>query len=72
MTTLVVASGLYILAVLGVGIAANKRSTRSPEEYFLAGRTLGTFVLFMALFGTNQQATCPLDPLPRLSMAEVP
>lgn len=44
---------VYALAVLGVGLAATRRAARSPEEYFLAGRGLGTAVLFMALFGTN-------------------
>ena len=45
--------GAYVLVVLAVGVAATRRSARSPEEYFLAGRGLGTVVLFMALFGTN-------------------
>lgn len=39
--------------VLAIGLLAARRSARSPEEYFLAGRSLGTLVLFMALFGTN-------------------
>ena len=45
--------GAYGVAMLAIGFAAARRSGRSPEEYFLAGRTLGTLVLFMALFGTN-------------------
>ena len=45
--------GLYALTVIGLGLFARRRSSRSPEEYFLAGRGLGTLVLFMALFGTN-------------------
>jgi len=48
-----VAFGLYILVVLTVGLLASRQSSKSPDEYFLAGRTLGPFVLFMALFGTN-------------------
>lgn len=43
----------YVAVVLVVGALATRRSARSPEEYFLAGRGLGTLVLFMALFGTN-------------------
>lgn len=50
------AFGLYTVIVLVVGLAATRRSSRSPEEYFLAGRKLGPLVLFMALFGTNATA----------------
>lgn len=45
--------GAYVALVIAVGALATRRSARSPEEYFLAGRGLGTPVLFMALFGTN-------------------
>lgn len=48
-----VAVGVYVSVVLVLGLLARRRSSRSPEEYFLAGRGLGTLVLFMALFGTN-------------------
>ncbi len=44
---------LYVVAVLLVGFVAARRSSGSAGEYFLAGRSLGTVVLFMALFGTN-------------------
>ena len=44
---------VYFVVVGSIGIVASRRSLRSPEEYFLAGRGLGTAVLFMALFGTN-------------------
>ncbi|MEQ8276093.1 MAG: sodium:solute symporter family protein [Deltaproteobacteria bacterium] len=48
-----VALALYVLLVIGIGIASNRKSDASPEDYFLAGRGLGSVVLFMALFGTN-------------------
>ena len=48
--------GLYVVAVLVVGLLATRGAARSPGEYFLAGRRLGTVVLFMALFGTNATA----------------
>jgi len=48
--------GLYVAAVLVVGFVANRQSKDTPEAYFLAGRSLGTVVLFMALFGTNATA----------------
>lgn len=47
---------LYVAAVIGVGWWVGRRAEASPEEYFLAGRGLGTLVLFMALFGTNATA----------------
>ena len=47
---------LYVGLVLLVGMIATRRAGRSPEDYFLAGRRLGTLVLFMALFGTNATA----------------
>ncbi|MEM1450843.1 MAG: sodium:solute symporter family protein [Planctomycetota bacterium] len=53
MTPVVLGVGIYVAIVLAVGLAAARRSARDPAEYFLAGRGLGTFVLFMALFGTN-------------------
>ena len=43
----------YVILVVVVGALARRRSARSPEEYFLAGRSLSTVALFMALFGTN-------------------
>jgi SSS family solute:Na+ symporter len=53
MERLAVALAIYVLVVVAVGAAATRRASRSPEEYYLAGRGLGTLVLFMALFGTN-------------------
>jgi SSS family solute:Na+ symporter len=54
--TVGLALALYVALVLALGLAATRRSSRSPEEYFLAGRRLGPLVLFMALFGTNATA----------------
>ncbi len=56
LTPLLVVSAIYVIAVIAVGAAATRKSAASPEEYFLAGRGLGTLVLFMALFGTNATA----------------
>ena len=52
-TSFAVALSVYVLLLLGVGLLATRRASSSSEEYFLAGRGLGTLVLFMALFGTN-------------------
>lgn len=47
------ASAAYVAVVAILGLLARRRSSSSPEEYFLAGRGFGTAILFMALFGTN-------------------
>ena len=44
---------VYVALVLLLGLLAKRRAASSPTEYFLAGRGLGSLVLFMALFGTN-------------------
>ena len=50
----IAAAVVFYFAVVGaLGVLAGRRSSASPEEYFLAGRGLGRVVLFMALFGTN-------------------
>lgn len=54
--TIAIALVLYVALVIGIGVASNRRSEATPEDYFLAGRGLGTVVLFMALFGTNATA----------------
>jgi Na+/proline symporter len=53
LTTVALALALYAIVVLGVGALATRRASKDPAEYFLAGRGLGSVVLFMALFGTN-------------------
>lgn len=50
---LALAAAIYIGVVVVLGFLATRRASRSPTEYFLAGRALGPLVLFMALFGTN-------------------
>ena len=50
---LALAAAIYVAVVTVLGLLSRRRAARSAEEYFLAGRTLGPLVLFMALFGTN-------------------
>lgn len=50
---LAIAVAIYIAVVTVLGLLSRRRAGSSAEEYFLAGRTLGPVVLFMALFGTN-------------------
>src|SRR5688500_258730 len=43
----------YLAIVLYVGIFAFRRATAGAEDYFVANRSLGTFIFLMSLFGTN-------------------
>ena len=42
---------LYMLGCVGVGIWALRR-TKSPRDFFMAGRQLGIFVTSIAIFST--------------------
>lgn len=44
---------LYMVVVLGVGAAASRVLGATGEDYFLATRSIGPFVLLMSLFGTH-------------------
>ncbi|MGB0621975.1 MAG: sodium:solute symporter family protein [Myxococcota bacterium] len=49
----VVALGIYLLALIGVAeIARRAKEDHSPADHFLAGRSLGAFVLFLTLYAT--------------------
>lgn len=39
---------VYMLAVIGIGLAFAKKANESPEAYFLGGRTLGPWVTAMS------------------------
>jgi solute:Na+ symporter, SSS family len=53
---------IYLAAVVYIGVFAFRRSKGShkAEDYFLANRSLGTFVFLMSLFGTNMTAVAIL------------
>ncbi|MBN2080772.1 sodium:solute symporter family protein [bacterium] len=46
----------YFLIVLAIGFAARRVKATSASEFFLAGRTLGTFILICTLAATNFSA----------------
>jgi SSS family solute:Na+ symporter len=46
----------YLALVLYIGVFAFRRGTDSGEDYFLASRSLGSFVFLFSLFGTNMTA----------------
>jgi len=53
---------VYLAVVVYIGVFAFKKSRGShgAEDYFLAGRSLGTFVFLLSLFGTNMTAVAIL------------
>ncbi len=56
MTTVLAIVLLYLALVLAVGLLAHRLFTGTGEDFFLASRTIGPFVLLMTLFGTNMTA----------------
>jgi SSS family solute:Na+ symporter len=44
---------VYLIASLGIGLYASRRSDRNTEEYFLGGRNFGWFAIGFTLFATN-------------------
>ena len=47
---------LYLGAVLGLGLFGHRLFRGTGEDYFLASRSIGPFVLVMTLLGTNMTA----------------
>jgi len=47
---------IYIAALLLLGLWASRRSRSDPEDFFVASRNLGPFVLFATLAATNFSA----------------
>jgi SSS family solute:Na+ symporter len=46
----------YISLVLAIGLFSNRLLRKTGEDYFVATRSIGSFVLFMSLFGTHMTA----------------
>ncbi len=46
----------YLLLVLAIGFSSHRLFRGSGEDYFVATRTIGPFILLMTLFGTNMTA----------------
>ncbi|NKB65805.1 MAG: sodium:solute symporter family protein [Candidatus Latescibacteria bacterium] len=54
MTTAVIF--VYLALVLGIGLVSHRLFRGTGEDYFVASRTIGPFLLLMSLFGTNMTA----------------
>jgi SSS family solute:Na+ symporter len=48
--------GVYFFLLLFVGWLAHRKTQKTPQDYFLANRTFGSFVLFFTLVATNLSA----------------
>ncbi len=46
----------YLFVVLAIGLWSRRRLSNTGEDFFVAGRTIGPFVLLMSLFGTHMTA----------------
>ena len=47
---------LYLVVIAYIGSVAYRQSKNSTEDFFLAGRTIGSVVFFLSLFATNMTA----------------
>ena len=54
MTTAIIL--IYLCLVLLIGILSNRLFRGTGEDYFIASRSIGPFLLLMSLFGTNMTA----------------
>ncbi len=43
----------YLVLVLSIGLWSHRRAQSTGEDWFIASRTIGSFVLLMTLFGTH-------------------
>lgn len=48
--------GGYLVVLLGIGLGARRYARRSLEDYFVASRALGSWVLFLTMVATNFSA----------------
>ena len=47
---------LYFIFLLIIGVIAQRKGSKEPEDYFLAGRSFGSVLLFFTLIATNFSA----------------
>ncbi|MGI6308530.1 MAG: sodium:solute symporter family protein [Dethiobacteria bacterium] len=55
-TTIIVTVVLYMLIVAAIGFYSFKASKDTAEDYFMAGRSLGLFVLLIGIYATNMSS----------------
>ena len=47
---------IYFLLLIFIGLIAFRKTKKTPEDYFIAGRTFGPIILFFSLAATNFSA----------------
>ena len=47
---------VYLALVVSIGVLSHRRFRNTSDDYFVASRSIGPFVLLMTLFGTNMTA----------------
>jgi len=52
MTTTFIIIVVYFLVIIGIGFISRTQAMKSAEDYFVAGRTLGTFAVTMGIPAT--------------------
>ena len=51
---------IYLAVVLYIGIFAFRKGRETGEDFFLASRSVGSIIFFLALFATNMTAVAVL------------
>ena len=52
--------GLYVAAAIGIGVYFTKRASKSTDDYFVAGRSLGWFIAGTSIVATTFSSDTPL------------
>ena len=52
----VIVIAIYLLLLLGLGLAASRLFRGTRKDYLLASHSIGPFLLLMSLFGTTMTA----------------
>ncbi|MHC5060692.1 MAG: sodium:solute symporter family protein [Planctomycetota bacterium] len=52
--------GFYVAAAIGIGVYFTKRASKSTDDYFVAGRSLGWFIAGTSIVATTFSSDTPL------------
>ena len=52
--------GLYVAAAIGIGVYFTRRASKSPDDYFVAGRNLPWFIAGTSIVATTFSSDTPL------------
>ncbi|MGB0590532.1 MAG: sodium:solute symporter family protein [Myxococcota bacterium] len=54
--TILIVVGAYLVVLLMIGVGSSRLSRGTSQDYFVASRSIGPFLLVMSLFGTTMTA----------------